>query len=79
MGSGFDDGVYWHFFAITVDYNSSYIELLNGVCLTNLYEESLTAFNQSLSQSHIATDGQSISKSWCQTPCAAHDQISITL
>jgi hypothetical protein len=30
-------------------------------------------------QSHIATDGQSISKSWCRTPSGAHDQIFITL
>jgi hypothetical protein len=37
MGSGFDDWVYWHLFIITVDYNSSYIELLlNDVCLVNL-------------------------------------------
>jgi hypothetical protein len=31
------------------------------------------------SQSHIATDGQSISKSQCRAPCGAHDQIFITL
>jgi hypothetical protein len=30
------------------------------------------------SQSHIATDGQSISKSWCRAPSWAHDQIFIT-
>jgi hypothetical protein len=28
MGSGFDDWVYWHFFTITVNYNSPHIELL---------------------------------------------------
>jgi hypothetical protein len=45
-GSGFDDWLYWHFFTITVNYNSWHIELLlNYVCLTNLYEESLTALN----------------------------------
>jgi hypothetical protein len=27
MGSGFDDWIYWHFFAITVDCNSSHIEV----------------------------------------------------
>jgi hypothetical protein len=44
MGSGFDDWVYWHCFTITLDYNSSHIELfLNDVCLGNSYEESLTA------------------------------------
>jgi hypothetical protein len=43
MGSGFDDWVYWHFFTIAVNCNSSHIELLmSDVCLTNLYEESLT-------------------------------------
>jgi hypothetical protein len=43
MGSGFDEWVYWHFFTITVEYNSSHTELLlNTVCLTNLYEEFLT-------------------------------------
>jgi hypothetical protein len=43
IGSGFDDLVYWHFFTITrtFNYNSSHIELLNNICLTNLYEESL--------------------------------------
>jgi hypothetical protein len=30
-------------------------------------------------QSHIATDGQSISKSWSRAPSGAHDQIFITL
>jgi hypothetical protein len=30
------------------------------------------------SQSHIATDDQSISKYWCRAPSAAHDQIFIT-
>jgi hypothetical protein len=30
-------------------------------------------------QSHIATDGQSVSKSWCRAPSGAHDQIFITV
>jgi hypothetical protein len=34
-------------------------------------------FSLSKSQSQIATDGQSISKSWCQNPSGAHDQIFI--
>jgi hypothetical protein len=33
----------------------------------------------SQSQSHISTDGQSISKSWCRPPSGAHEQIFITL
>jgi hypothetical protein len=32
---------------------------------------------RSQSQSHIATDEQSISKSWCRAPSGAHDQILI--
>jgi hypothetical protein len=31
------------------------------------------------SQSHIATDGQSVSKSWCRAPSGAHGQIFNTL
>jgi hypothetical protein len=31
------------------------------------------------SRSHIATDGQSVSKSWCRAPPGAHDQIFITV
>jgi hypothetical protein len=43
MGSGFDDWIYWRFFTITVDYNSSHNELLlNNISLMNLSEESLT-------------------------------------
>jgi hypothetical protein len=30
------------------------------------------------SQSHIAPDGQSVSKSWYRAPCGAHDQIFIS-
>jgi hypothetical protein len=37
IGSRFDDWVYWHFFRITVDYNSSHSELF-----LNVSEESLT-------------------------------------
>jgi hypothetical protein len=29
------------------------------------------------SQIHIATDGQSVSKSWCRALCGAHDQIYV--
>jgi hypothetical protein len=35
--------------------------------------------NSSQRQSHIATDGQSVSKSWCRAPSGAHDQIFITV
>jgi hypothetical protein len=39
----------------------------------------LHTVKSSQSQSHIATDGQSISKSWCRAPSGAHDQIFITV
>jgi hypothetical protein len=35
--------------------------------------------NEWIVQSHIATDGQSASKSWSQDPSGAHDQIFITV
>jgi hypothetical protein len=31
--------------------------------------------SESESESHIATDGQSVSPSWCRAPSRAHDQI----
>jgi hypothetical protein len=55
MGSGSDDYIYWHFFTIKVDYNSSHIELLlNDVCLTNLslLSESWTGLYSSHSRMH---------------------------
>jgi hypothetical protein len=49
---------------------------LNG---GKLDQRKVYELSSSQSQSHITTDGQSISKSWCQAPSAAHDQIFITL
>jgi hypothetical protein len=39
MGSGFDDWIYWHVFAVTIVYNSSHIELLQNYELRLLSEE----------------------------------------
>jgi hypothetical protein len=36
MGSGFDDWIYWHFFTITVNCNSSHIELFWMHCVSYL-------------------------------------------
>jgi hypothetical protein len=33
--------------------------------------------SQSQSQSHFATDGRSVSMSWCRAPSVAHDQIFV--
>jgi hypothetical protein len=43
----------------------------------SFYSSTPTALSSN--QSHIATDGQSISKSWCRAPSGAHDQIFITV
>jgi hypothetical protein len=43
-----------------------------------LHTEYITLF-KSQTQSHIATNGQSVSKSWCRAPSGAHDQIFITV
>jgi hypothetical protein len=40
---------------------------------------STTHCSVSQSQSHIATDGQSVSKSWCRAPTGDHDHIFITI
>jgi hypothetical protein len=47
--------------------------------LGTLASRKSTDSSQSQSQSHIATNGQSISKSWCRAPSEAHDQIFITV
>jgi hypothetical protein len=57
---------------------------LNGLQLFFTYELPVTVSYRELlcksqSQSHIATDGQSISKSWYRAPFGAHDQIFICL
>jgi hypothetical protein len=38
-----------------------------------------TRTQQSQSQSHIATDGQSVCLSWCRAPSGPHDQILVTV
>jgi hypothetical protein len=38
-----------------------------------------TVSTVSQSESHIATDGQAVSKSWCRAPSGAHDQLFITV
>jgi hypothetical protein len=54
-------------------------------CITHKFSvstgcaEQIMLYSSSQSQSHIATDGQSISKSWCRAPSGAHDQILITV
>jgi hypothetical protein len=53
---------------------SSFRQLAVAACWLPIPSQS-----ESQNQSHIATDGQSISKSWHHAPSGTHDQIFITL
>jgi hypothetical protein len=53
--------------------------LLSSWLHAKLWTPELSLLSVSQSQSHIATDGQSISESWCRNPSGAHDQIFITV
>jgi hypothetical protein len=57
------------------------ISKLNWLSVAVFSRTSQETTNSSLSQSqdHIATDGQSISKSLCRAPSEAHDQMFVTL
>jgi hypothetical protein len=52
---------------------------LNHLRLPSPETPSILFLSEIESDSHIATDGQSVSKSWCPTPPGAHDQIFITV
>jgi hypothetical protein len=83
-GSRFDDLIYRCFFTITINYNCSHIELLpNDGCLLSRCFVTLQLLNTQASniqsQSHIATDGRSVSKFWCRALSWAHDQLSISV
>jgi hypothetical protein len=64
MDSEFDDWIYWHFFTITINYNSSHIELLlNDVCIANLSEESVTNLGMiSITRIHECTAFSELSR-----------------
>jgi hypothetical protein len=48
-------------------------------CQRHTLVTTISTLGRKQSQSYIATDGQSISKSWCRAPSGAHDPIFITL
>jgi hypothetical protein len=56
-----------------------YVVGKEGYVNTRCLGASFTYISLSQSQSHIATDSQSISKSWCRATSGSHDQIFITL
>jgi hypothetical protein len=43
------------------------------------YERNSRLKNHSRSQSHVTTDGQSVSLSWCQNPSGAQNQIFVNI
>jgi hypothetical protein len=82
--SGLDGWTYWRLLQsllITINYSCSHsvcflwLPPFSFSCRNSLTASKLTE----QSQSHIATDGQSVSESWCRAPSAAHDQIFITV
>jgi hypothetical protein len=63
----------------SVQFLCSQAHILAGRCPeTRLVTPRLLLSTLSQSQSHIVTDGQSVSKSWCRAPSGSHDQIFIT-
>jgi hypothetical protein len=40
-------------------------------------KQAVKDWSQSQSQSHFATDGRSVSMSWCRVPSGAHDQMFV--
>jgi hypothetical protein len=69
MGFGLDDWIYWHFFTITVNYNSSHIELLpNAVWRISHYSRTDLSCLWIEPESYVTTDGQSASLSSNKEP-----------
>jgi hypothetical protein len=67
-----------HFLSLSPTENSSCLSPAEN-CPRLAPAENSKLLSQSQSQSHIATDGQSVSKSWCRAPSGAYDQIFITV
>jgi hypothetical protein len=57
--------------------STSHVLMESEIC--EFWDSDIIALTRSESQSHIVTDGQSLSKSWCQAPSGAHDQIFIAV
>jgi hypothetical protein len=76
MGSEFDEWIYWDFFAITINYYSSHT-IFTAEAFLHSAPRSTAACRQS--QSHIATNSPSVSKSWCRTTSGAHGKIFLSV
>jgi hypothetical protein len=84
-GFGFDDRVYCTLYNLLQHFTHHYrrLETLDfwphdTNPLLYLFSTLICLGKSKSSQSHITTDGQSVSKSWCRAPSGAHDQIFIT-
>jgi hypothetical protein len=68
----------FHVFSLTLHLHIFTLRNLPAICWLSPHSLGNRTV-QSQSQSHIATDGQSVSKSWCRAESGAHDQIFITV
>jgi hypothetical protein len=71
-GFQFDDRIYWTLIQLVIIFHKS-------LSSTGHYTDLLLHYYWRQIQSHIATDGQPVSKSWCRAPSGAHDQLCITV
>jgi hypothetical protein len=56
--------------------------LLEAILNQKVHRNSIIRFKTTAgvqSQSHIATEGQSVCLFWCQAPSGAHDEILVTV
>jgi hypothetical protein len=79
-GFGFDERIYWTFIQLATTFRTSLFSTRHARLLTKLYYATPPGVKVKVKVkvSHIATDGQSISKYWCRAPSGAHDQIFIS-
>jgi hypothetical protein len=81
-GFGFDDGIYWTFIRLVITVHISLPDKLpsfSGWPLHWKHSDFQLNCQLSRSQSHIATDGQSVRQSWCRATSGAHGQIFIAV